>query len=111
MNLTVRGGFVASGPACYDRVVHDEDETLPSSVRHGPLASIDTVYETLAGRRCLVTFANRGADTLTPVRNDRGELWVGYLLDGDRPPARFDDWERGWVAPELLRPVGRLDVR
>lgn len=82
---------------------------LGSAVPRGPLASVDTVYETPAGRRCIVTFANRGTDRLQPVRNDVGALWVGYLLDGDREPARFDDWERGWVPAELLRPVGRLD--
>jgi hypothetical protein len=68
-----------------------------------------TIYETPDGRRCIVTFANRGADALNPVRNDRGELWVGYLLDGDEQPPHFEDWERGWVAAELLRPVGELD--
>ena len=82
------------------------DETWPSTVRHGPLAAVGTIYETPDGRRCIVTFANRGADALTPVRNGRGELWVGYLLAGDIEPPHFDDWERGWVAPELLRPVG-----
>jgi hypothetical protein len=69
-----------------------------------------TIYETPAGRRCIVTFANRGRDALNPVRNHWGELWVGYLLDGDEQPSHFDDWERGWVAAELLRPVGELDV-
>ena len=83
-----------------------QDETWPSTVRHGPLAAVGTIYETPDGRRCIVTFANRGADALTPVRNGRGELWVGYLLAGDIEPPHFDDWERGWVAPELLRPVG-----
>lgn len=87
-----------------------DDDALPSAVPHGPLADVDTVYETPRGRRCLVTFANRGTEALLPVRNARGELWVGYLLDGDRAPARFDDWERAWVAAELLRPVGRLGV-
>jgi hypothetical protein len=43
------------------------------------------------------------------VRNDRGELWVGYLLAGDAQPGHFEDWERGWVAAELLRPVGAID--
>lgn len=88
----------------------DGRSALASSVRHGPLASIATVYEQPDGRRCVVTFANRGADELTPVRNDRGELWVGMLLAGDVQPATFDDWERTWVAPELLRPVGELDL-
>lgn len=83
---------------------------LPSAVTHGPLASVGTIYETPAGRRCIVTFANRGTDALRPVRNDAGALWVGYLLTGDVEPARFDDWERAWVAPELLRPVGELDL-
>jgi hypothetical protein len=87
------------------------DERLPSAVRHGPLASVGTIYETPDGRRCIVTFANRGADALSPVRNGRGELWVGYLLAGDVQPARFDDWERDWVAAELLRPVGEIAVR
>jgi hypothetical protein len=59
----------------------------------------------------VVTFANRGTDRLSPVRNGKGELWVGYLLAGDREPARFDDWERAWVAAELLRPVGHLAGR
>jgi hypothetical protein len=72
---------------------------------HGPLSSVDTVYEIPDGRRCVVTFANRGTDTLRPIRNDLGELWVAFLLPGDIEPARFDDWERGWVAAELLRPV------
>ena len=79
---------------------------LPSAVRHGPLASVGTIYETPDGRRCIVTFANRGGEELSPVRNALGELWVGYLLAGDAQPAHFDDWERGWVAAELLRPVG-----
>jgi hypothetical protein len=82
--------------------------SLPPIARHGPLASVDTVYETPDGRSCLVTFANRGAEVLSPVRNDAGELWVGYLLDGDVEPLRFEDWTRDWVAAELLRPVGRL---
>jgi hypothetical protein len=69
---------------------------------------LTTVYETPAGRRCVVTFANRGGQTLEPVRNVRGHLWVGYLLDGDQEPQGFDDWERGWVPPELLRPCGHL---
>jgi hypothetical protein len=84
------------------------EPSLPSRARHGPLASVDTAYETIDGRRCLVSFANRGADVLSPVRNDRGHLWVGYLLDGDVEPTRFEDWERGWIPPELLRPVDRL---
>ena len=73
-------------------------------MRHGPLASVGTIYETPDGRRCIVTFANRGTDALLPVRNARGELWVGYLLPGDVEPDRFEDWERDWVAAELLRP-------
>jgi len=85
-------------------------DELPSSVRHGPLASVGTIYELPDGRRCVVTFANRGADVLNPIRNTRGELWVGHLLEGDVQPARFDDWEREWVAAELLRPVGELDL-
>lgn len=80
-------------------------EALASAVRHGPLASVDMIYELPDGRRCVVTFANRGADTLRPVRNAAGELWVAFLLPGDRQPERFDDWERDWVAAELLRPV------
>jgi hypothetical protein len=87
----------------------DPDEALPSAVPHGPLASPRTVYETPDGRRCIVTFANRGAVVLSPVRNARGELWVGYLLDDGTEPAGFDDWERGWVPPELLRPIGEPD--
>jgi hypothetical protein len=83
---------------------------LSSSVRHGPLASVGTIYEMPDGRRCVVTFANRGGDVLRPIRNDRSELWVGHLLDHDVQPAHFDDWERGWVAAELLRPVGDLDL-
>ena len=75
-------------------------------MRHGPLASVGMVYETPDGRRCIVTFANRGGAALNPVRNERGELWVGYLLDGDVQPASFDEWDRGWVPAELLRPVG-----
>ena len=83
----------------------DPDETWPSAVPHGPLAAVGTIYETPDGRRCIVTFANRGADVLSPVRNARGDLWVGYLLDDGTEPARFDDWERGWVPAELLRPL------
>jgi hypothetical protein len=56
-----------------------------------------------------VTFANRGSDALTPIRNDRGELWIGHLLRDDAEPAHFDDWEREWVPAELLRPVGELN--
>ena len=85
-------------------------DELPSSVRHGPLASVGTIYELPDGRRCVVTFANRGADVLNPIRNTRGELWVGHLLEGDVQPARFDDWKREWMAAELLRPVGELDL-
>jgi hypothetical protein len=85
-----------------------QDAAWPSAVKHGPLASVGTIYEMPDGRRCIVTFANRGADSLSPVRNEVGELWVGYLLEGDVQPARFDDWERGWVSAELLRPVGDL---
>jgi hypothetical protein len=87
-----------------------QDEEWPSAVRHGPLASIGTIYETPDGRRCIVTFANRGADTLSPVRNRHGALWVGYLLAGDAQPVRFDDWERGWVPAELLCPVGDVGL-
>ena len=83
-------------------------DVLPSAVRHGPLSSVATIYETPDGRRCIVTFANRGADRLTPVRNAAGELWVCFLLAGDAQPDRFDDWERAWVAGELLRPAGEL---
>ncbi|MGD9997660.1 MAG: hypothetical protein AB7L17_14055 [Ilumatobacteraceae bacterium] len=85
-------------------------DELPSSVRHGPLASVGTIYELPDGRRCVVTYGNRGADSLQPVRNERGHLWVGFLIDGDVQPARFDDWERDWVPAELLRPVGELDL-
>jgi hypothetical protein len=84
------------------------DEARPSAVRHGPLASVGTIYETPDGRRCIVTFANRDADALSPVRNGRGELWVGFLLPGDVQPGHFDEWERAWVAGELLRPVGDI---
>ena len=86
-----------------------EREQLPSSVRHGPLGSVGTIYELPNGRRCVVTFANRGADVLTPVRNEQGHLWIGHLLDGDVEPAHFDDWEREWVPAELLKPVGTLN--
>ena len=86
-----------------------DDDPLPSSLRHGPLSSAVTVYETPDGRRCVVTFANRGAEVLSPVRNDDGDLWVGFLLAGDTEPTRFEDWDRAWVPAELLRPVGRLD--
>jgi len=90
--------------------IHTEDDTpWPSIMRFGPLASVNTVYETYDGRRCVVTFHNRGADVLSPVRNAHGDLWVGYLLDDGSQPARFEDWDRGWVAPELLRPIGALD--
>jgi hypothetical protein len=85
-----------------------ERQELPSSVRHGPLGSVDTIYEMPNGRRCVVTFANRGTDVLTPIRNERGELWIGHLLHNDTEPACFDDWEREWVPAELLRPVGDL---
>jgi hypothetical protein len=85
-------------------------EALPSSVRHGPLASVGTIYELPDGRRCVVTFANRGADVLIPIRNARDELWVGHLLADDVQPSRFDDWQREWVAAELLRPVGDLGI-
>jgi hypothetical protein len=83
-------------------------DELASAVPRGPLSSLTTVYETPDGRRCVVTFANRGSDELAPVRNALGHLWVGYLLDGDEEPDGFDDWERAWVPPELLRPAGRL---
>lgn len=85
-----------------------ERQELPSSVRHGPLGSVGTIYELPDGRRCVVTFANRGSEVLSPVRNERGELWIGHLLDGDAEPAHFDDWARDWVPAELLRPVGDL---
>lgn len=86
-----------------------ERRELPSSVRHGPLGSVATIYELPNGQRCVVTFANRGTDVLNPIRNDRGELWVGHLLHDDAEPAHFDDWEREWVPAEFLRPVGELD--
>jgi len=86
----------------------DEEAGLASAVPHGPLASLGTIYETPDGRRCIVTFANRGGDVLRPVRNARGDLWVGFLLPDGTEPARFDDWERAWVPAELLRPVGEL---
>ena len=84
-------------------------QELPSSIRSGPLGSVRTIYELPDGRRCVVTFANRGSDALTPIRNDRGELWIGHLLRDDAEPAHFDDWEREWVPAELLRPVGELN--
>jgi hypothetical protein len=56
-----------------------------------------------------VTFANRGSDVLAPIRNDRGELWIGHLLSDDVEPANFDDWVREWVPAELMRPVGELN--
>ena len=87
----------------------EDDDERPIGIRHGPLSSPATVYETPDGRRCVVTFANRGTDTLNPVRNGSGELWVGFLLVGDREPDRFENWERAWVPAELLRPVGSLD--
>lgn len=86
-----------------------ERQELPSSVRHGPLGSVRTIYELPNGQRCVVTFGNRGSDVLSPIRNDGGELWVGHLLAGDIEPARFEDWKREWVPAELLRPVGELD--
>ena len=86
-----------------------ERQDLSSSVRYGPLGSIGTIYELPNGRRCVVTFANRGSDVLIPVRNDRGELWIGHLLRDDVQPAHFDDWEHEWVPAELLRPVGELN--
>ena len=88
----------------------ERDDGWPSAIRHGPLASFGTIYETPEGRRGIVTFANRGTDVLSPVRNGRGELWVGFLLPGDQQPASFDDWERAWVPAELLRPVGDLGL-
>jgi hypothetical protein len=88
----------------------EPNESWPSAVQHGPLAAVGTIYEVPDGRRCIVTFANRGTDVLSPVRNGVGALWVGYLLPGDAQPARFEDWERGWVPAELLRPVGEVDV-
>lgn len=84
-------------------------QELPSSVQHGPLSSVRTIYELPNRRRCVVTFSNRDSDVLTPIRNDRGELWVGHLLRDDIEPTHFDDWEREWVPAELLRPVGELD--
>lgn len=90
-----------------NRIVEPDDEP-PVVAGLGPLASVSTVYETPEGRRCVVTFANRGGDVLQPVRNAQGHLWVGYLApDGSQPP-RWDEWERGWAAPEVLRPVGDL---
>lgn len=84
-------------------------QELPSAVRHGPLGSVGTIYELPNGQRCVVTFANRGADVLNPIRNERGELWIGHLLADDAEPTHFDDWEREWVPAELLRPVGDLN--
>src|SRR5262245_47072941 len=74
---------IPTGDIVLQRRDVEQDEAWPSAVRHGPLASFGTIYETPDGRRCIVTFANRGADTLSPVRNGRGELWVGLLLAGD----------------------------
>ena len=88
-----------------------QDGSLPVEARHGPLASVGTIYEMADGRRCIVTFANGGTDALRPVRNRLGELWVGYLLDDDVEPERFDDWERAWIPAELLRPVSDLSRR
>ena len=99
---------MAATPSRGRPVVVSERPELPSSIRHGPLGSVGTIYELPGGQRCVVTFANRGSDALSPVRNDRGELWVGHLLSGDVEPAHFDDWEREWVPAELLRPVGEL---
>jgi hypothetical protein len=85
--------------------VAQRDE-MPAAVLFGPLASLTTVYELPDGRQCVVTFANRGGDVLMPIRNARGELWVGLLLAGGVEPATFDEWHRVWIAAELLRPVG-----
>jgi len=81
---------------------------LEPSVPRGPLAATDTVYTLPDGRRCVVTFANRGTEQLQPVRNDLGDLWVGFLDQDGRQPPTWDDWPREWVPPELLRPTGRL---
>jgi hypothetical protein len=88
-----------------------QQERWRPTTRHGPLSSVGTIYETPDGRRCIVTFANRGTDALSPVRNAGGDLWVGYLLADGAQPSRFDEWERAWVPAELLRPVGRLVER
>ncbi|MEZ5259392.1 MAG: hypothetical protein R2705_21680 [Ilumatobacteraceae bacterium] len=87
------------------------DEPLASAVRRGPLADIDTVYTLPDGRRCVVTFANRGSDQLHPVRRSTGDLWVAFLASDDTEPPAWEDWERDWVPAEWLLPTGRLDRR
>ena len=106
---TTSGRDPDSTPACYNPGSVGQDAAWPSAVEHGPLASVGTIYQTPDGRRCIVTFANRGGCALVPVRNGVGELWVGYLLAGDAQPASFDEWERDWVPAELLRPVGEVE--
>ncbi len=85
-----------------------ERAEMPSRAPYGPLASLRTIYELPDGRRGVVTFVSRDADVLTPIRNDRGELWLSLLLPGDVEPDHFDDWQRIWAAAELLRPAGEL---
>ena len=87
-----------------------ERQELPSSVRYGPLGSVGTIYELPNGRRRVVTFANRGSDVLIPIRNDRGELWIGHLLRDDAEPAHFDDWERGVGACGTSATARRAEV-
>ncbi len=94
-------------PGCGQTLKVSEEPLIPS-VPRGPLADTETVYTLPDGRRCVVTFANQGTERLQPVRNRRGHLWVGFLTDDGRQPARWDEWQRDWVHPELLRPSGRL---
>jgi hypothetical protein len=88
----------------------DEPSLVPS-VSRGPLADTDTVYVLPDGRTCVVTFANRGTEQLQPVRNRKGELWVGFLDADGRQPRRWDDWVREWVPAELLRPTEQRSAR
>ena len=72
-----------------------------------PVGSAGTIYETPDGRRCIVTFANRGAERSARSATTRRAL--GRLPPRRRRPASaLRRLERGWVPAELLRPaVGR----
>jgi release factor glutamine methyltransferase len=56
---------LAASPSRSRPAVVVERQDLPSSVRYGPLGSVGTIYELPNGRRCVVTFANRGSDAFS----------------------------------------------
>ncbi len=76
--------------------------------RFGPMAEMDTVYETPDGRQCMLVWQGTGngrPEPWSPIKDGGGALRVGYLVDG-QPARDFRTADFDWVAAECLKPVG-----